>query len=148
MSIKAKIKTNNISLESAIKEKLKGAFSDKTLEIGFFETAKYENGAYVASVAKWNDFGTLRIPPRPFFRNAISENNKKWLDILKMELQKNNDLDLTFNRVGEVAKGDIVISIDKTNSPSNADSTIKIKKSSKPLISTGFMKSSVNYKVV
>ena len=42
------------------------------LEIGFFETARYPNGTFVAQVAYFNEFGTLNIPMRPFFRNAIN----------------------------------------------------------------------------
>ena len=48
------------------------------VEIGFFESAKYQRGVPVAAVAAWQEFGVdfperawVRIPSRPFFREAI-----------------------------------------------------------------------------
>ena len=144
MSIKAKIiNSKNLSLEN----ELKGLIKNKSLEVGFFEVSKYENGVYVASVASFNEYGTAKIPPRPFFRNAIAKNSNKWNDILTNELRNSVDVELAYNRVGEVAKGDIVESIMQTNTPPNSPLTIAKKRSSKPLVDTSFMRSSVNYKV-
>lgn len=144
MSIKAKIiNSKNLNLEN----ELKGLIKNKNLEVGFFEVSKYENGVYVASVASFNEYGTAKIPPRPFFRNAIAKNSNKWNDILANELRNSVDVELAYNRVGEVAKGDIVESIMQTNTPPNSPLTIAKKKSSKPLVDTSFMRSSVNYKV-
>lgn len=144
MSIKAKIiNSKNLNLEN----ELKGLIKNKSLEVGFFEVSKYDNGVYVASVASFNEYGTAKIPPRPFFRNAIAKNSNKWNDILTNELRNSVDVELAYNRVGEVAKGDIVESIMQTNTPPNSPLTIAKKKSSKPLVDTSFMRSSVNYKV-
>lgn len=144
MSIKAKIiNSKNLNLEN----ELKGLIKNKSLEVGFFEVSKYENGVYVASVAGFNEYGTAKIPPRPFFRNAIAKNSNKWNDILTNELRNSVDVELAYHRVGEVAKGDIVESIMQTNTPPNSPLTIAKKKSSKPLVDTSFMRSSVNYKV-
>lgn len=144
MSIKAKIiNSKNLNLEN----ELKGLIKNKNLEVGFFEVSKYENGVYVASVASFNEYGTAKIPPRPFFRNAIAKNSNKWNDILANELRNSVDVELAYNRVGEVAKGDIVESIMQTNTPPNSPLTISKKRSSKPLVDTSFMRSSVNYKV-
>lgn len=144
MSIKAKIiNSKNLNLEN----ELKGLIKNKSLEVGFFEVSKYDNGVYVASVASFNEYGTAKIPPRPFFRNAVAKNSNKWNDILTNELRNSVDVELAYNRVGEVAKGDIVESIMQTNTPPNSPLTIAKKKSSKPLVDTSFMRSSVNYKV-
>ena len=144
MSIKAKIiNSKNLNLEN----ELKGLIKNKNLEVGFFEVSKYENGVYVASVASFNEYGTAKIPPRPFFRNAVAKNSKKWNDILTNELRNSVDVELAYHRVGEVAKGDIVESIMQTNTPPNSPLTIAKKRSSKPLVDTSFMRSSVNYKV-
>ena len=149
MSINAKLKISNSSdLSNIMKKRISGAFPKGNLEVGFFETSKYENGAFVASVAFWNDRGTANIPPRPFFRNAVSDNSKKWIDILGKEVKSGSDSDLALNRVGEIARGDIVESIYKTNTPSNSQSTINIKGSSKPLVDTGFMRANVTFRVV
>lgn len=144
MSIKAKIiNSKNLNLEN----ELKGLIKNKSLEVGFFEVSKYDNGVYAASVASFNEYGTANIPPRPFFRNAVAKNSKKWNDILTNELRNSVDVELAYHRVGEVAKGDIVESIMQTNTPPNSPLTIAKKKSSKPLVDTSFMRSSVNYKV-
>lgn len=144
MSIKAKIiNSKNLNLEN----ELKGLIKNKNLEVGFFEVSKYDNGVYVASVASFNEYGTANIPPRPFFRNAVAKNSNKWNDILTNELRNSVDVELAYHRVGEVAKGDIVESIMQTNTPPNSPLTIAKKKSSKPLVDTSFMRSSVNYKV-
>ena len=127
---------------------IKGLNENKRLEMGFFENAKYQNGEYVANVAKWQEYGTIRIPARPFFRPAIDKNGNKWLNIFKSQVASNGSIDLSLNKVGELSRGDLIKQIMQTNTPPNAESTIKIKGSSKPLIDTGFLRASVSFKVV
>lgn len=147
MSIKATLKTSGgFSLKQALESKLKLG-KKESLQVGFFENAKYGNGAQVASVAFWQEYGTLKIPMRPFFRNAITKNSKKWFAILGDELKTSGNAEFALNRLGEIAKGDIMQSITAIKTPPNAESTIKQKGSSNPLIDTGFLRASVNYKV-
>ena len=117
------------------------------LEIGFFETARYPNGTFVAQVARYNEFGTLNIPMRPFFRNAINKNIKKWYATLQNAINQNATPSKALSIVGEVARADIIQSITDLRTPPNAQSTIKQKKSTNPLINTGLMRRSVTYKV-
>lgn len=117
------------------------------LEIGFFETARYPNGTFVAQVARYNEFGTLNIPMRPFFRNAIQKNIKKWYATLQNAINQNATPSKALSIVGEVARADIIQSITDLKAPPNAQSTIKQKKSTNPLIDTGLMRRSVTYKV-
>ena len=116
-------------------------------EIGFFETARYPNGTFVAQVARYNEFGTLNIPMRPFFRNAINKNIKKWYATLQNAINQNATPSKALSIVGEVARADIIQSITDLRTPPNAESTIKQKKSTNPLIDTGLMRRSVTYKV-
>lgn len=117
-----------------------------TLEIGFFKGATYPSGQSVASVASYQEYGTLRIPARPFFRQAVAKNNKKWLETFKAHaLQTAETKALAI--VGEIAKGDVQQSITNLRTPPNAPSTIKAKGSTNPLIDTGLMRRSVTYKV-
>ncbi len=147
MSIKISLKTtSNNSLKQSLEKNFR--IGKEKLQVGFFETAKYGNGEYVASVAFWQEFGTLKVPMRPFFRNAITKNTKKWFSVLENELKNNADCSLAFNRLGEIAKGDIMQSITSLKTPPNAESTIKQKGSTNPLIDTGFLRASVSYKVV
>lgn len=148
--IQAKINTKDFNLKTALTKELKGVIGNdnKRLEIGFFDNAKYENGVHVASVASFQEFGTLKIPMRPFFRNAIKKNGVKWFGFFKNQFSKNKDFELSLNQVGEIARGDIIESINNTNTPPLAESTIRRKGSSKPLIDTGLLRASVSYKVV
>jgi hypothetical protein len=49
-----------------------------TLRAGFLENATYPDGTPVATVAAANEFGTRRIPARPFFRNMIAAKSDEW----------------------------------------------------------------------
>ena len=138
LRIKSDLSNININARDLLKVKGK-------LQVGFFESAKYPNGVYVAQVARYNEFGTSKIPMRPFFRNAINTNTKKWFASMQQLLRANDDRVL--EKVGEIARGDIVQSITTLNTPPNKQSTIDTKKSSNPLIDTGLMRRSVTYKV-
>ena len=134
----------NIKIDKKAITKFRGK---EKLEIGFFETARYPNGTFVAQVAYFNEFGTLNIPMRPFFRNAINKNIKKWYATLQNGINQNATPSKALAIVGEVARADIVESITSLREPPNAESTIKSKKSTNPLIDTGLMRRSVTYKV-
>lgn len=140
---------DNLDLSEDLNNKLKGLISKSKnkLEVGFFKDAKYENGMAVADVAKIQEYGTLKIPARPFFRIAIDKNTAKWFNVFKNQFLVNNNIELSLNQVGEVARGDVVSSITNLMSPPLSEVTIKKKGSSKPLIDTGFLRASVNYKV-
>lgn len=129
------------------KRKITKFMGKEKLEIGFFETARYPNGTFVAQVARYNEFGTLNIPMRPFFRNAINKNIKKWYATLQNAINQNTTPSKALSIVGEVARADIIQSITDLRTPPNAESTIKQKKSTNPLIDTGLMRRSVTYKV-
>lgn len=132
-------------MNAILSNKLK--LNKANLEIGFFETAKYPNGTYVAQVARYQEFGTIHIPARPFFRRAVTSNANKWIEFYKKDVQKNNNSFLSLNKVGEIARKDIINSIDAMTTPPLKKSTIKQKGSSKPLVDTGLMRRSVTYKV-
>ena len=138
---------NPKALIGEISQELKSLANKNRLRVGFFETSKYDDGTFVADVAKNNEFGTLKIPSRPFFRNAIENNTKKWVNFLAKDLVKTENAAMSYNRLGEVARGDIVKSINQTNSPANSPITIEAKGSSKPLVDTGFLRANVTFKV-
>ncbi len=52
-------------------------------KVGWFESAVYPDGRPVAEVAAGNEFGiaSRNIPPRPFMRPAISQNENKWKEL-------------------------------------------------------------------
>lgn len=127
----------------------------KSLEIGFYDTARYPDGTPVTNVAVWNEFGTrtaegaVRTPTRPFFRNALPDIEAEGMATLKNSV---DPATLTVSpRMAEVvglqAQATLQQSIVTLVDPPNAPSTIAMKGSSNPLIDTGFMRQSVTYKV-
>lgn len=123
------------------------------LEVGFFEGQQRKSGNKSipqAQIAYWNEYGTDdgNIPPRPFMRKAVDTKSKKWLEFLKKELVLNKlDIKPAINKLGIIMEGDIVQEITDLQTPPNAESTIKAKGSSKPLVDTGIMRQSVKHKV-
>lgn len=123
------------------------------LSVGFFKGQMVKSGNKdipQAQIAYWNEFGTGdgKIPPRPFMRLSIEKNNKNWLNFTKKALLKNNlEIKKTINQLGLLMVGDIQKEITDLRTPPNAESTIKKKGSSNPLIDTGLMRNSVKHKV-
>lgn len=120
---------------------------NKVLEVGFFKESTYPNGEFVANVAKDNEFGRAKIPPRPFFRNCNSQNQKKWFDFFGKNLIAGKGLNNCYELLGEMIRSDIILSINRFTTPPNAPSTIAKKKSSHPLIDSGKMRQSVNFQI-
>ena len=143
----SKIDLNVNKIIQELQENIKGLTSKATLNVGFFESSRYTEGTYVAQVARIQEYGSIKIPPRPFFRNAIDNNMQKWIDFLGRDLVNTNNAELSYNRLGEMARGDIAESITQLDTPPNAPKTIARKGSSNPLIDTGFLRANVTFKV-
>lgn len=107
-----------------------------------------EDGTDMCDVAAFNELGTDHIPARPFIRQSVDDNESKINSFLKEEVK-----DFTHGKSAEqILKGIGIfqkdLMQDKITSGSfapNAESTIKKKGSSKPLVDTGRMRQSVNY---
>ena len=134
-------------LQRLLREAGKGGVSG--VKVGFFSTAKYEDGTPVAAVAAWNEFGTKTIPERPFFRRALAEAERgvsnilaKGIDTKKMVVDER-----LAGRVGAYVVGRVMESISALGSPPNAPSTASRKGSTNPLIDTGMMRASVGWSV-
>ena len=143
----SKIDLNAKKIIQELQREVKGLTSKATLNVGFFESSRYTAGTYVAQLARILEYASIKIPPRPFFRNAIDNNMQKWLDFLGRDLVNTNNAELSYNRLGEMARGDIVESITQLDTPPNAPKTIARKGSSNPLIDTGFLRANVTFKV-
>ena len=97
--------------------------------------SKEKNGADVCAVAAWNEFGTINIPSRPFMRKSVDDN--------KDEISGRKTAEQVFKEIGLFQKGLIQKKITDGSFEPNAPSTIRQKKSDKPLIDTGRMRQSV-----
>lgn len=139
------------------------------IEVGFFSTAKYPDGTPVTNVAAWNEFGTqkkdgsVHIPERPFFRNALPTIRKN----VRLMIRKGIDPQTMAvstqlaEQLGAMAQGEIQDSIVELRDPKNAPVTveggwivgahgkpiyIEGKKSDNPLVDEGVLVGSVTYK--
>ena len=128
----------------------KAAKGAGSIEAGFYKTAKYDDGTPVTNVAAWQEFGTTRIPERPFFRQAIKRMPDSLLPILKQDIDPKKMVieRPTAERLGQTMQGEIQQSIVRLREPANAASTKRRKKGkSNPLIDTGFLLGSATYQV-
>lgn len=120
----------------------------KTVKVGFIQG---QAGADQVAIASYNEFGTSRIPERPFFRNAMAENKGGYGTLMRADAKKiiagEQTMDRTLSRLGLKAQGDVQQSIVDLRSPPNAPATIKKKGSSNPLIDTGAMRQAVTFKI-
>ena len=119
-----------------------------SVQVGFLEGATYPDGTPVAAVAFWNEFGTSRIPARPFFRGMIAKESSGWaVKMAAMVKATNYDGPKVLALMGEDISGALSQSITNFSSPKNAPSTIKKKGFDKPLIDTADMLRAVSYEV-
>ncbi len=78
------IKRDKPQIMEVLSERLK-ALGSKQGKVGWFESSKYENGTPVAYVAAIQEFGNtvgVPIPPRPFMRPAVIENENAWKQLI------------------------------------------------------------------
>lgn len=127
------------------------AFDGLEAKTGWFETAHYPDGTPVAYVATIHEFGTDRIPARPFMRPAVADHGQEWLDQLAAGARASLNGGQTPEQVMELvalgAAGNVAEAIQAVTSPPLAPVTVARKGSSKPLIDTGQMFQSVTGKV-
>jgi hypothetical protein len=127
-------------LEAALREIAQKVSKPGTLRVGFLENATYPDGTPVATVAAANEFGTKRIPARPFFRNMIAAKSDEWAPAIGHLLPQNDyDAPKVLVLAGEAIKGQLQQSIRDTNSPPLSPVTIEKKGFDKPLIDSAVM---------
>lgn len=108
-------------------------------------------GADILSRGIYNEFGTNNIPERSFIRagydtekkNIINDAEKLTKKVVAMEMKPQT----AANLLGDAAKGRIQEFAIDLRDPPNAQSTIDKKGSTNPLVDTGQMIGSIDYKV-
>ncbi len=114
------------------------------------EASKTSPGLTVMDVATFNEFG-LGVPERSFIRGYVDENEQairndiKKLALLIMKGEKTTEEALEL--LGLKTVGGIQKRISAGIDPPNATSTVRRKGSSKPLIDTGQLRSSITHRV-
>lgn len=130
-------------------DKAASSFENLQLKVGFLEGSTYPDGTPVPMVAATNEFGNPanNQPPRPFFRNAISNHETEWQNSTASLIENGDETRDVLSLLGEVIVDDIKESIRSLDSPPLSPVTIARKGFDKPLIDTKNMLDSVSYEV-
>ncbi len=130
-------------------EKMLKDLEENEVRIGFQHGEVIEKEEIdICDVAAWNELGTVNMPSRPFLRESVDENEAKinnFLQSKKSELIRGISAEQILKEIGIFQKDLIQEKITEGSFAPNAESTLKKKNSSKPLIDTGRMRQSVNY---
>jgi len=108
-----------------------------------------EDGKSIVEVAANNEYGVGNIPQRSFMRSTFDEQRVKINDVVSKQYEKILDGKSTVKKslglLGEFMEGKIKRKITDLKTPPNSPLTIKLKKSSNPLIDTGTMRASIRH---
>ncbi len=127
---------------------------DATVKVGVLrgqgEHPNADRGQTVAEIAFWNEFGTQRIPPRPFLRSTL-KNQKQVYKLafkaaLKQVLLRKISSPKAIGQIGAKVSTDIQSTITSLSTPPNAPMTIALKKGkANPLIDSGTLRRSITW---
>ena len=140
---------------------LNGLQDNKQGKVGWFESARYENGTAVATIAAIHEYGApgRNIPPRPFFRPTIADKQAEWRSVVVQGAERIVRGQATQADVLEVlglkAAGDVAAKIASIQSPALKKSTVDARRRrradrktvgnlTKPLVDTGLMISTIS----
>ena len=121
------------------------------IAVGIQEGAKNGEGLTIAEYGAANEFGTDKIPSRPFMRTTFDENKAKYVRMMngiwKAVTTPQGNVNNSMTRLGLIASNDIQNTISKRNFlPKLSERTIKAKKgSTKTLIDTSAMINSIHH---
>lgn len=106
--------------------------------------------SYNAKKAALNEFGTEKIPSRPFMRTAVNRYGKSWGNKAAKSMKaiiQGMGTDQVTELIGMQMKADISKTLINGPWTPNAAATIAKKGSSRPLVDTGELRSAITYKV-
>lgn len=126
------------------------ALNGKTIKAGVLKSAGSYKNVSITQVATWNEYGTSRIPSRPFIAIA-TDTNKGWQNEVKKQIvgiKSIADVNGALNTIGKKMKEDIKSIIgDRSKLRPNAPSTIAKKGFDAPLLDTGKLEEAIDYEV-
>lgn len=107
----------------------------------------------VAQIYAFGEFGTENSPERPTLRPTMRMQRQKYIGVMRTITLKamtvdGYDIRIQMGKLGQVAQNDVQKAIRDLDSPPNAESTVKAKGSSNPLIDTGQLLSSIRWEYV
>lgn len=121
------------------------------MKIGLWGSEEAE-GTSVVDYAMYNEFGTSRIPARPFMSQTYDKNKKEindYIDFLVGRMLDSGGADKVLITLGMKYQSMIRLMIRdaKTWAEPNAPATVAAKGSSSPLIDQGRMINAIQYEV-
>ena len=114
------------------------------------DSGKASNGASYVDIATWNEYGTRRIPSRPFIRISADTNKQAWAKLAQQCVNDVIDGDSppdAAHVVGRRMVEDIRDVFGSSQLKANASSTIARKARNEPLVYSGEMRRRVNFRV-
>lgn len=127
------------------------------VKAGILNNATTTDGQSIAEYAVYNEFGTSRIPARPFMRTVAKEKPKQWIGEMVRHVRGKATNPAVWKEAlglaGESMKSDIKDSIQNGSWTPNAPATVAAKarkgkvEPDHPLIDTGQMIAAVSYEV-
>ena len=103
-----------------LKERIK-SLDNLNVKIGWFAETRYDDSTPVAQVAQWQEYGTAKIPPRPFFRPCMDANKGRWQQDMDKACKAVIDGKVgakdALTAVGEGVKSDLQQTISRVSSP-------------------------------
>jgi hypothetical protein len=128
------------------------ALHDRSVKVGIMGGGT-NDGVAIVDYAMWNEFGTSRIPPRPFMATTADNHRDETVKfaehLIGRVIDRHLTVDLALKNLGEWYQAKIQMTIRKAKewAEPNHPATIKAKGSSSPLIDTGRMIGAVRYEV-
>lgn len=127
-----------------------GVFGEKAA-MAVAKSGKVTELLTLGQLATWLEYGTERMPGRFWLSSYVQENKQRILEMLKRGSKEVLDRRMTkeqvLNLIGLKVVGEIKERISRGLSPPNAESTIKKKGSSTPLIASGQFRASIAHAV-
>ncbi len=120
------VKVDAKQVEAMLKDFAKGLQGkSKGARAGYFDGDTNNEGVSLANIALWNEYGTERIPPRPFLRNAQNKANKRGANLVKARLDEGTNVDEICAQLAVMLTDEIKNSIRDGDWKPNAPITIK-----------------------
>jgi len=118
-------------------------------KVGLQEGTTADDLSDLVMVGAVNEFGTKRIPARPFIRTTYDDNRGMLFELIDRQydriLRGRATAKMALERIGEWLEGKTKKKIVDIQAPPNAPSTIAKKGSSNPLIDTSQMRQSIRH---
>lgn len=122
-----------------------------TLKVGVLTGTKNAKGYNVAAYGAANEYGTEKIPSRPFMRTAFDENKPNYINYMKKIVKQAGEVAFSqmVNQLGLMAKEDIKETITGRDfAPALNPMTVAAKKgSTKTLVDSSALVNGINYEI-